>query len=77
MAKAETIVDANSLRALNITLRKCLLLNLNEEPIEQINELLPLLQAAKLNCESILGANKIGFNNYDKLFKSFYEYLPG
>jgi hypothetical protein len=37
MAKAETIVDSNSLRALNITLRKCLLLNLNEEPIEQIN----------------------------------------
>jgi hypothetical protein len=39
--------------------------------------LLPQLVAAKQNCEKILTQNKIRFVDFDKLFKSFYEYLPG
>lgn len=36
-----------------------------------------MLQTAKQNCENILNYNKIAFYDYDKLYKSFYEYLPG
>ena len=74
---AETIVDLNSLKAIKITIKKCLMLNQNEKPAEFISDLLPLLQTAKLNCEAVLNANKVPIQDYDKLFKSFYEYLPG
>jgi hypothetical protein len=74
---AETIVDLNSLKAIKITIKKCLMLNQNEKPVEFISDLLPLLQTAKLNCEAVLNANKVPIQDYNKLFKSFYEYLPG
>lgn len=54
MLKAESFIDLQSLQAMKTTLRKCLLLNDNEEPIDRISELLPSLQKAKEACEKIL-----------------------
>jgi hypothetical protein len=62
---------------MRIVLLKCLFLDPNEEPVKYISDLLPMLQTAKQNCENILAANQINFYDYDRLYKSFYEYLPG
>jgi hypothetical protein len=56
---AETIVDLNSLKAIKITIKKCLMLNPNEKPVEFISDLLPLLMTARINCEAVLKTNKI------------------
>ena len=74
---AETIIDLNSLKAMKITIKKCLMLNPNEKPVEFISDLLPILITAKTNCETVLRVNQVNIQDYDRLFKSFYEYLPG
>jgi hypothetical protein len=77
LGKAELIVDIHSLKIIKQVLKKCLFLNPNEEPLEKIGDLLPLLKPAKDYCEKILNKTKIGYFTYDKLYKSFYEFLPG
>ena len=54
---AETIVDLNSLKVMKITIKKCLMLNANEKPVDFISDLLPMLKTAKINCETVLRAN--------------------
>lgn len=54
---AETLCDLNSLKAIKITIKKCLMLNPADKPVEFISDLLPLLLTAKLNCEKALQVN--------------------